>query len=154
MMQAINSTILRLAWVPMLVVVIAGAALVYWATDKAPPVIYRGNPVVEVLDSDVIRLQFDVERVRACDSRWSRWISDQDGFKWYLEDREASSEMIRALELDTPGRVRLVLPLPRGARRGQMAYNLRMRYTCDPLGLFTIPVTYSVPFYVDPVEVR
>lgn len=149
--HALNVVAVRLMWMPLAVVLISAALLVYWATDDDPPVRYVGNPIVQVLDDYVVMLQFDVERRRECDARSSRWISDSDGFRWYLDDRELSADGVRRLQTEIPGRVRLLLPLPRGARRGAMAYSVRMRYYCDPLGLFPIRVEFSVPFFVSPV---
>lgn len=151
--REMNLTVMRFAWMPAALLACVLALLAVWAIDDRPPVIYRGNPIVTAVDQDVVLLQFDVKRARLdCSATWQRWVSDSAGFKWWLDDRSATEEIIRQLERESPGKVRLLLPLPDGMRRGHMTYNVRMIYYCHPLNLFPQRIAYQVPFYVAPMD--
>ena len=153
-MNKVTGQLARWIWLPIVVLIAGLAQIGYWAMQRDPPIIYIGNPVVESSDDDIIRLSFDVRRLRSCDAELTRWLFDADHFRFDFHDRNWTAEEINQLQRLNRDKVRVILPIPKGARRGTMIYGIRILYFCEPLSryIWPIEVSYDVPFFIPPDE--
>lgn len=147
--RRISQWMQRTVWLAAALVIIQAALVVWWALDREPPFEYLDHQQVEVLDADTVRLEYQAVRHRSCDLSASRYVTDSAGFRWYLVDQTLRASDVKQLDFDPPGKVRLVLPIPAGARRGDMAYVAMLEYRCNPLHTYwPITVMVRVPFRI------
>lgn len=126
----------------------------YWAADRTPPLVVRGQVgAISVERGSVAQIELSVQRNvrRNCSVSYHRHLYDADGFRFDLPGSPSgmNAEAIAALERSHPGRLLLLVPIPRKAAPGPVRLVTSMQFVCNPLHyLWPIPMLVEVPLQI------
>lgn len=131
----IDRWLLRLWWVPTIMLSSTLGVLVYWAAERTPPIELVHMPSVAGKRGDVIRFMPIVERDvgRDCDVVAQHTLIDGSGFAIALPPIQLDSWMVRQREHHLPGVVPIEIPVPTRASPGLGSYEAVITYTCNPV---------------------
>lgn len=133
----------------------AGVA-VLWALDREPPFTVLDVIPATAQAGTTVNLQIAVLRDvrRTCDATFTRSVYDGAGYRFDLEGlQQANAAAIRRVEKDTPGVLRLAVPVPSAARSGVGALVTSLEYTCNPLHrLWPIRMVTVIPFQIEAAQ--
>lgn len=132
---------------------LAGVAqIVVWALDRRPPFeVVSYEPAIAVPGQSVaLTLVVRRDARRDCAVTWTRWIYDGRNVRIDLEgQQQMSAASVAQLELRSPGRLTLWVPIPSSAFPGGAELVTDLDYACNPIQhLWPINVVTRVPFEI------
>jgi hypothetical protein len=134
-----------------IVIWIGLGVLIVLAADREPP--FR---VIEVYPAvakpgDTVELVARVHRDtdRNCAAHLSSFILDSNGTKFHMGDQDASAELIRRIELKSPGVLRISFIVPVTADAGLAHHVAVLKYRCNKVHtVWPIEITSTLPFTI------
>lgn len=147
----IDSLAQRFIWVANLTIVAGLLAITWFASDRSPPFTLLSVEPAIAWPGDYLTIHASVKRdtTRECSSEFSRFIFDSAGGRYDIGTSTASVEMIRAMELKTPGLLAVTVKLPDNIRPGVSKLTTVLEYRCNKVHrLWPIEVTLQMPFTV------
>ena len=147
----LDSLLQKLQAVSLMVIWLGFGVLVVLATDREPPfrvlsvypAVAKPGDTVEI----VARVHRDTDR--NCAAHLSSFILDANGTKFYMGEQDASSELIRRLEVTSPGLLRISFVVPHTADPGPAHHVGVIQYRCNKVhSVWPIEVTSALPFTI------
>jgi hypothetical protein len=133
------------------VIILSLVILCVFALDREPPFALLSAPNVSVRPGEWLKLTADVRRDadRGCEAVFSRYIFGEGGIRYDLGTSHASAQMISAMEMRDPGKLRVAVPVPSTIAPGPAWLEIVLSYRCNKVhSLVPIVVTVDIPFTV------
>jgi hypothetical protein len=125
--------------------------IIVLASDREPPFEVLGVYPAQARPGDTIEIVAKVRRDtdRNCSASFSTYVLDKDGTRFDFGTREVSAELIRRIELVTPGVMKVAFVVPYLADPGPANYIGVLRYRCNKVhAWWPIEVTTNLPFTI------
>jgi hypothetical protein len=141
----------KLQGISIMVIWLGVGILAVLASDREPPfkvlavypAVAKPGDTVEI----VARVHRDTDR--GCAAHLSSFILDANGTKFYMGEQDASAELIRRLEVTSPGLLRISFVVPQTADPGLAHHVGVIKYRCNKVHtVWPIEVTSTLPFTI------
>lgn len=143
----------RLVLLPWMLILLASAQFVVWATDRRPPFALISAQVNTPRPGEQLRVAAKVRRdlERDCSVAFSRYLFDSVGVSYDLAGPQMMSPTaLRQMDALAPGELNLNIRVPETFRPGSAVFSTILEYRCNPLQdvLRPIYVQMHIPFEV------
>ena len=152
-LHRVDDVLMRLAWVPTVVLLSAFVLVLVQAADRDPPFQVLEVRPASARAGDVVTITARVWRDpdRRCSADMARSVFDSQHVRWDYPSATFSAEVIVGMEQNTPGEVRVALVVPSHAAPGTAEVVSTLQYRCNRVhALWPIEVTTVMPFEVIP----
>jgi hypothetical protein len=148
-----DDVLMRLAWVPTVVLLSAFVLVLVQAADRDPPFqLLEVNPA-SARAGDVVTITARVWRDpdRRCSAEMSRSVFDSQHVRWDYPTAAFSASLIESMEQRSPSELRVSVVVPPNAAIGTAELISMLQYRCNRVhALWPIEVTTVMPFEVIP----
>ena len=141
----------QLMWLCNLTLMLGIAAIVWFASERSPPFVMLSVEPATARPGDYLTIRAAVKRdiTRECSAQFSRFIFDSSGARYDIGASTSSAEMIRTMEIKTPGQLVVTFKLPDNISPGPSNLTTVLEYRCNKVHRFwPIDVTLHMPFVV------
>ena len=147
----VDDWMLRLSWVPSLVLVIAMGLIAVQASDRREPFQILSVEPAAARPGDMVTIRAKVwrDRSRNCSAVMSRSVFDAQHVRWDYPLTRFSDAMIDRMESAAPGELRVSVVVPSSASAGTAQLVSVLEYRCNRVhAIWPIEVTTTMPFTV------
>lgn len=153
MIHRLDDLLRRLQWAATAMLWAGLLSVAFLAADRRPPFeileYYPAHAKAGEYITITARVRRDVER--SCSADFTRYLFDTAGARFDLGSSETSAVMIKHMEAQHPGLLRVIVKLPEVMQPGDGALVSVLHYRCNRVhSLWPIEVTTTLPFTVDP----
>lgn len=152
-LHRIDDVLLRLAWLPSVVLLCAMLIVIAQAADRKEPFQILSVEPAAARPGEMVTIRARVWRdgERNCSAVMSRSVFDAQSVRWDYPLTRFSDAMIDAMDAATPGELRVSVMVPPGAAVGTANLVSVLEYRCNRVhALWPIEVTTTMPFDVLP----
>ena len=152
-LHRVDNILLRLMWVPRVMLLVAFLLIVYQAADRKPPFEILNVEPASARAGETITITARVWRdtERDCSASMTRSIFDSTMARSDYAVTYFSDQVIDKMERKTPGVLRVSLVLPANASSGPANLVSVLHYRCNRVhAVWPIEVTTNMPFEVLP----
>lgn len=149
----LDEWMLRLAWLPSLVLLAAIILIMIQAADRRVPFQVLSVEPSSAKAGDMVTIRAKVWRdtSRHCSAVMARSIFDSEHVRYDFPIHRFSDEVIDAMEQATPGHLAVRVMVPHGASVGAAELVSVLEYRCNKVhALWPVEVTTRMPFTVLP----
>lgn len=152
-LHRIDGVMVRLAWVPRIMILIAVVLVIIEASDREPPLQLLSVEPAAARAGETVIITSRVWRdgTRNCSAHRSRSMFDAASVRYDYPAAVFSDAAIDRVERETPGLLRVAVVLPLSAAPGPASVVSVTQYRCNRVhALWPIDVTTVMPFTVLP----
>lgn len=152
-LHRIDGVMVRLAWVPRIMILIAVVLVIIEASDRKPPLQLLSVEPAAARAGETVIITSRVWRdgTRNCSAHRSRSMFDAASVRYDYPTAVFSDAAIDRVERETPGLLRVAVVLPLSAAPGPASVVSVTQYRCNRVhALWPIDVTTVMPFTVLP----
>lgn len=149
----IDDWMLRLAWVPSVVLILAMGLIAVQASDRKEPFQILSVEPAAARPGDMVTIRAKVwrDQSRNCSAVMSRSVLDAQSVRWDYPMTRFSDAMIDRMESLAPGELRVSIVVPSSASAGVAQLVSVLEYRCNRVhAIWPIEVTTTMPFTVLP----
>lgn len=150
-LHRIDDVLLRLSWVPSIVLLIALVLVLIQAADRKPPFQILSVEPASAKAGEVVTIRARVwrDKTRNCSVVMSRSVFDAESVRWDYPVARFTDELIDRMELATPSELRVSVMVPPSAVVGEAHLVSVLEYRCNRVhSIWPIEVTTVMPFAV------
>lgn len=147
----IDDVLLRLAWLPSVVLLAAAVLVLVQAADRKEPFQILSVEPASARPGDMVTIRASVWRdgARNCSAVMSRSVFDAQHVRWDYPIARFSDSMIDSMEAAAPGELRVSVVVPPTASPGLAQLVSVLEYRCNRVhAVWPIEVTTTMPFTV------
>lgn len=151
-LHRVDDVLMRLSWVPTLVLMLALVLVLVQAADRRPPfqIISVEPASAKAGDTVTIRARVWRDPSRDCSAVMSRSVFDSQSVRWDYPVTRFSDAIIDDMESRRPSELRVSVVVPANAAAGEAHLVSVLEYRCNRVhALWPIEVTTTMPFTVD-----
>jgi hypothetical protein len=152
-LHRVDGVLVRLAWVPRTMILIAVAIVLFEASDRKPPFQVLSVEPASARPGDTVVITSRVWRdsSRNCSAHRSRSMFDAAMVRYDYPKAIFSDAAIDRVERGTPGVLRVAVAIPLSAEPGPASVVSVTQYRCNRVhSLWPIDVTTVMPFTILP----
>ena len=152
-LHRVDGVLIRLSWVPAVMLLVAAVLVLVEASDRAPPFQILSVEPAEARPGDAVTITARVWRdtSRDCSAYRSRSLFDSMMTRHDYPTAVFSDAAIDRVERETPGVLRVAFVLPHSAAPGPASLVSVTQYRCNRThSLWPIYVTTVMPFTILP----
>jgi hypothetical protein len=149
----IDDALLRLAWLPSVVLLAAFVLVIVQASDRKEPFQILSVEPAEARPGETVTIRAQVwrDQSRNCSAAMSRSVFDATNVRWDYPLTKFSDAMIDRMESNAPGELKVSIMVPQSASSGTAHLVSVLEYRCNRVhAIWPIEVTTTMPFTVLP----
>lgn len=153
LLHRVDNVLVRLAWIPRVMLLIAVVLVIIEASDREPPLQLLSVEPAAARPGETVIITSRVWRdgSRNCSAYRSRSVFDAAMTRYDYPTAIFSDAAIDRVEKETPGLLRVAVVLPLSAAPGPASVVSVTQYRCNRVhAMFPIDVTTVMPFTVLP----